>query len=363
MSLLLLLLVPLLIPWGVKYYWHTTVTWKEFGLQVALVAASVSIMYGIGTYNAMSDVEILNGEVTSKKMERVSCRHSYSCMCVSVSCGKGCSTQVCQTCYDHNFDNDWNLYTNLGTYRIHTIDRQGLKEPPRWTKGRVGDPVAKRRKFTNYVKAAPESIFNDNRELSEKFASILPDYPDKVFDYFNINRVLAMGVNVPIASKLNSELALRLRKLGPSKQVNAIIVFANTNDRQYRYALESKWIGGKKNDAVIIIGTTNYPTIDWVEIMSWSKNEVFNVELRDAIMEMKQIDMSLIDVIDSTINKSFVRRLMEEFEYLKDEIEPPLWGLMTILISNVILSCGLSYWMHTKDVFGDEIKNRYRRYR
>jgi hypothetical protein len=338
-----------------------TITWKEFGLHVLGVVIVVTVMYQMSIYSATADVEIWNGEVSSKKMERVSCRHSYDCFCVTVSCGKDCTTRSCQTCYDHNYDNDWTLRTSLGRINIRTIDRQGLKEPPRWSVAKKGDPVAEKHKFTNYIKAAPESIFNDLANATKGFDKLIPEYPSTIYDLHYIDRVIAKGVNIPIKNILNKDLANMLKPLGSSKQVNAIIVFAGTENRSYIHALEKKWLGGKKNDVVVVIGTKKYPEIAWVDIMSWTKSETFKVKLRDSLTEHGKIDREIVNIMGDNISKHFVRRQMADFEYLKNAIEPSTKALMIMFIIGVLVSSGLAYYFHRNDVFEDEHRIRRRR--
>lgn len=353
-AFLTILLAPMLIPWAMKFFFHSTITMKEVGIHLLIVIIATTSMYALSTYSMTADVEVWNGQVTSKKKERVSCRHSYDCNCYSDSDGN----RHCSTCYDHSYDNDWNVYSTLGTYTINTLDRQGLKTPPRWTRSKKGDPVAQKRPFPNYVKAVPDSLFHDDQALNEKFEGKIPAYPDKIYDYHYINRILNVGTNVPITNALNKELALRLRTLGSARKNNTVIVFTNTDDPNYRYALESKWIGGKKNDAIVVIGVADYPNIAWVDVFGWSKNEMFNVALRDDIIAMKKLDMTLIDIIDRNVSEHFVKRSMEEFAYLKDEIEPPLWALMLMFVLSIAISSGVAYYMHKNDVFGDE-RRRY----
>ena len=70
--------------------------------------------------------------------------------------------------------------------------------------------------------------------------------------------------------------------------------------------IKIKIIGGKKNDAIVVIGVAEYPTIAWVDVFGWSKNEMFNVALRDEIIAMKKLDMTLIDIIDRNVSEHFV---------------------------------------------------------
>ena len=360
-TLLLLLLIPLSIPLIFKYFCHTTITWKEWAVQSLIVIVCVSAMYQIGIYNKTTDTEVWNGQVTGKEKKRVSCEHSYSCNCVSYPCGKSTCT-TCQTYYDHSYDNDWRVYTNIGNFNINRLDSQGLKLPPRWTVVQKGQPVSDTHRFENFIKATPHSLFNAATANKDKFVKLIPEYPSKIYDYQYIDRVFAMGVNVPIQKKLNHELAMILRQLGPNKQANAIVVIVGTGDQSYIHALESAWLGGKKNDVVVIIGTTNYPDIAWVEIMSWTKEELFKVQLRDAIYDLKKIDTSVIKTMDEHIGRSFVRRPWKDFDYLEKDVEPSVKVLFIILFINILISCGITYWFHRKDVFGDEGHGR-RRYR
>ena len=357
MYLLGLLLLPLLIIPIMKYYLHMTITWKEAGLHFLIVVLSTTLMYQGSRYGKMADYEIWNGQVHSKKRERVSCEHSYSCNCSTDSKGN----TSCDTCYDHSYDYDWNLSTSVGKYTIQRINRQGTQEPPRWTSSKKGDPVAKKVSYKNVIKGVDDSLFKSKVALNSKLVGMVPSYPLGIYDYHYINRVIQSGVRIPIANYFNREIALGLRTLGSQKQVNVVLIFVNTNDRNFKYALQTKWLGGKKNDAVIIIGTTNYPEISWVDTVSWSKNKLFDVELREELQEIGTIDKNLVNVIMKNISKNFVRRPMEEFDYLEGKVQPSFQATMLILVLNIIISCLIAFWMHRKDVFGDERNGRYRR--
>lgn len=349
-SLFLLLLFPLCWPLVARYLWSARITWAEMGAQMAIACAVIGAGYALGNIGQTHDNEVWNGSVTSKKMERVHCRHSYDCMCVSVSCGKDCTTRVCQTCYEHIFDNDWNLYSDLGGMRISTIDRQGLREPPRWTRARAGDPVAQTHSFTNYVKAVPESLYHANPNLKLKFSGMIPEYPLRIYDYHYLDRVLTVGVSLPDLAQWNLDLANALRYLGPNKQANVIIVVVKTPDPAYQYAIESAWIGGKKNDIIVLLGVTSPPRIDWVRISSWTDRQIFKVQLRDALMIVGELDRTrVIDTIDVHTRATFVRKNMADFEYLKDEIEPPEWVIIALAILGIIGSLGLSWFFYENE--------------
>ena len=316
-----------------------------------LVIASISVIFIFisalafftGKAGKTIDVEIWNGQVTGKERERVSCSHSYSCNCRTVYSGSGkdrTSHEECDTCYEHSNDYDWNVMTNVGDLKIDRVDRQGKTEPERWTKVTVGEPASQAHFFTNYIKAAPDSIFHFSDELiAEKFNGKIPDYPKEVYDYYRFNHVLTVGVPVPDLDKWNNDVANILKKLGPSKQANVIILFVNTNDPNYEYALRSKWLGGKKNDIVVILGVTQYPAIDWARVMTWSDKEIFKVVLRDRLTEIKEVNrQEVLTAVDEVTTRSFKRKEMKDFEYLADEIDPPMWVI--ILAIGVIVLLG-----------------------
>lgn len=350
---LLLLFFPLIWPFIAKMIWSKKITWVEMGANISIVVLVVSALYGIARFSSTSDTEIWNGEVTGKEKLRVSCSHSYPCHCRQVSCGKNCSTMECDTCYLHAYDIDWRVYTNIGDFNISRLSLQGLEEPPRWSIVKKGQPVADARTFSNYIKAAPGSLFHfQAKELKQKFANLIPQYPNNVYDYQYDDRVLAMGVNVPDLKQWNNELPLILRELGPKKQANVIVLFVNTSDENYYEALKAAWLGGKKNDIVVIFGTPEYPKISWVKVMSWTDKELFKVQLQDDLYNLKTVDRTkVISLIEKHTMESFVRKPMRDFKYLMDSYQPPVWALITIALIGVFGSIGLSIWFYKEDPF------------
>jgi hypothetical protein len=210
----------------------------------------------------------------------------------------------------------------------------------------MNDPVSKSSSFTNYVKAVPESLFHFTH-ISPKFAQTLPEYPSDIYDIYRINRVIPVGVAVPDIALWNQELSHMLGELGPSKRVNAVVVIVNTADVNYINSLKTKWLNGKKNDVVVVIGTSKYPAIDWVQVMSWTDHELFKVQLRDEIFNLKTVDRTaVIGVMSSNITKSFIPKDFKDFEYLKYEIDPPLWVLWLAALLSIITSAWLSRYFY-----------------
>lgn len=366
-TLLFVIAFPLIVPWITKAFWPRKVSWKEFAAALVVGVIVSAVVYACGLASQTSDVEVWSGEVTSKDREKVSCSHSYDCNCRQVTSCSGSgkdrtcsSSRVCDTCYEHSYDVDWNVRTNIGRWRIDRVDRQGVQTPARWELVKVGDPVSDTHHFTNYVKAVPESLFHAN--VTNTFDAMIPEYPSAVYDYYKINRALSVGVPVPDIAVWNESISQEMRKLGPQRQANVIVLFVNTANEAYIHALEGKWIGGKKNDIIVVIGSTSYPKIDWVGISSWTDKALFKVQLRDDIMSLGTIDREkIIAAIDTNAMKTFKRKEMKDFEYLKYQIEPPFWVLSLAIVLGILSSLATSYFCYRNGV--GTSYNRYNRFR
>ena len=352
--LALLLVVPLIWPFVAKALWNKEITLNEMALNIAIGVLIVVAGYFGGKYSMTADQEVFNGQLVSKSHERVSCSHSYKCNCVTTystdSQGRRTSSETCQTCYDHMYDVNWNLDTTLGEIRVERVDRQGIDEPQRWTRAAVGDPVAQTHGFTNYIRGAPNSLFSAiaEKQALARFEKSLPEYPLSVYDYHYLNRVLAVGVNVPDAAAWNQELALRLRSLGAAKQVNFIVVFTKETDPAYADALRVKWLGGKKNDVIVVLSTPAYPKLEWARVISWTDKELFKVQLRDELQALKDVERTAVfDILERNVKSTFVRKPMKDFEYLENEIQPPMWLLACLFIFSAIASVGASGYFRT----------------
>lgn len=351
----LLLLIPIFFGLFVKLVLHKTISWLEMFSMIVITSILMAVVYWTGMYSETRDTLVINGQVTSKEMKQVNCRHSYDCHCYTTCSGSGKNrscTRHCSTCYDHSFDQDWLVHTTIGSWDISTVDRQGLKEPARWTRVKLHEPVSKTESYVNYVKAVPESLFNFNDDLLENNKEGKPIYPLQIYDLYKIDRFIGQGVAVIDDAQWKDDIAYMLGDIGVAKQVNVVVVATKQTSANYAKALQTSWIGGKKNDVVVVIGTPEYPKIAWVSVFSWSKNEMLNVQLRDDIREIGVMDrFKIVPAIRSNVVKSFVRKPMAEFEYLKDQIEPPAWVIVLTIILSLLSLGGMTYWFNRFDLW------------
>lgn len=354
-TLILLIICPFLIPLLFKIITHKTVTWKEWAATTVTSVIMVGLVFILSIGAKTHDVQILNGEITRKERVKVSCSHSYSCDCRTVTSGSGknrTTSTVCDTCYEHTHDFDWVLFTNLEeNIEIDRVDRQGVNEPPRFSTARIGEPVAMQDSFINYVKAAPDSLFNEYREAALKWS--VPAYPNQPYDYHRVDRVLNVGAKIPGANyrQWSDQLSETLKVLGPKKQANVVMLFTNNPDPKYAHAVKSAWVGGKQNDVVLVVGVADDQKIMWVDVFSWSKNQMLNVALRDSVLDIGQFDFDkVLAATVHNVNQHFQRRSMEDFAYLKSEIKPATWVLVLAWILSIGLPTGISFWMHREDL-------------
>jgi hypothetical protein len=349
-ALILILIFPLIWPMIAKMIFHTKLSYVEMALNIVIACLLSAGTYYAGRYSEMHDQEVLNGEILNKNKMMVSCEHSYSCNCRTIqSCsGSGkdrqCSTStVCDTCYEHSHDWTWILNSNVGNITINREDRQGNIQPQRWSSAKIGEAVAMPHSYVNYVKAASDSLFHSELDLMNIYKEKIPEYPLNIYDYHRLNRFLMVGVDIADADKWNEDISNMLKKLGPQREMNLIILVTNITDAKYANAVKASWNGSKKNDVLVIIGIDD-TNILWTSIQSWSKNELFNIELRDKILDIKQLNRKeIISEIRDVSERLFNRRSMKEFEYLKDTIEPPLWIMIMAGIIGIVCSIGITY--------------------
>lgn len=357
------------IVWAIlaRFVFKNSICWKESGIIAGVGVLLLSIGYAIMMMSATDDVEILNGQVTGKEKVRVSCSHSYTCNCVTSCTGSGanqsCST-ICQTCYEHSHDFDWRVATTVGKLEINRVDRQGTEEPPRWTAVQIGEPAAVENSYTNYLKAAPNSLFDMKLAESEIGKYNLPPV-NGVYDYYRYDPVIDLSGKVTNVKQWNAHLRHEMRRLGPLKQVNVVVVFVPASvGIEYASTLERARLGGKKNEVTIVIGVEE-TKIEWVQSFTFGRssgNGAVNVNLREDLIALGTTSNPAAGVaaISSDVRSYFVRREMKDYEYLKNEIRPTPRGVGTLMFLQLLLLSGITFFMHRHDTF---THNTYQRFR
>lgn len=348
MLLLALLLVPVLIGLGGLILGKGLITKKEFLVQEAVVVVLIGVGYLIALHARTADTEIWSGVIAKKWKGSESCCHSYPCNPHSCNCDSKGNCQTCwDTCYRHFSDDNWNADTSNGepAYRNGCND-PGSSPPARWNAIVVGEPTAIEHSYTNYIKGNPDTILR-RTGAAEKFKAKIPEYP-KVYDHYRADRFI--GAN----PSLNRRLSEINGKLGSPRQVNVIVIVTDVGDPMYLEGLREAWLGGKKNDLIVVIGAPAFPKIDWAGVVSWTKNEEVKIAIRDRLMALPEFEGNrVLDIVAEEVGSKFVRRPMADFEYLSATLEPPTWACWLIFALGTLISIGLSIYFWREDPFGD----------
>lgn len=237
---------------------------------------------------------------------------------------------------------------------IDRVDRQGLVTPGPWNSARMGEPTSVAHAFDNYVKAAPDTLFR-HQGLAEKYKNDLPNYPQNIYGYYALDRFVTVGFVTADSWMWNAALSEVNADMGQARQANIIVVVVDNKPDEWYYALEEKWIGGKKNDIILVVSVDGDMKPQWANVMCWTTNELFKVKLRDDVMNDPILTReSVVADLRTNVDKYFVRKPMADFKYLTSSITPSTteW-IITLVLSLLVAGC-LAYFFEVNDVFGEK---------
>ncbi len=368
MIYLTMLLIPTVVCLGFFLFSGKKVTFQEFLLQNVLQLVVMGAFIGIANWHNTSDVEVWNGRVAEKRTYHVSCSHSYTCNCYTTCSGSGKSRSCfthCSTCYEHSYDVNWDMLTTNGdAVYIDRVDRRGIVEPSRWSQIKIGEPAAVTHSFTNYIKAAPNSLFR-KQGLVEQYKDKLPEYPVSIYDYYHLDRFITIGFSVADGWLWNKNIEELNAEIGSMKEVNVIVVFSKNMPEDYFYAVEQNWIGGKKNDFVLVANVDDSGNITWSKAMAWTNNKMAETVVADQVMKIGKIDRTaILGAIKDGVSQYFVRKEMKDFEYLAHRFTPTTGEWIFSMILGLTISVGLGIFFIKNEVeilnYNKGKKNEYR---
>jgi hypothetical protein len=176
-----------------------------------------------------------------------------------------------------------------------------------------------------------------------KYGSLKP-YPSKYYDKYGTPKLSRIIDTTGLSNrKYLDSLNVVAAQLGKSKQVNPII-YITKEDMSFKYILETFWKGGKKNDAILILGVNDTGEVQWSDLIAWTDNTDIFI---DAQSDFKKMNVKNLDVIDKfkTTLKTFKRKPFKDFEYLKENITIDFKWQALIFILNLIGSFFLFRFM------------------
>lgn len=354
MIYLIWILVPsLLVVLLSKAVFPHRITFKEWMWQGAAVVVGTVISMGIlnATTIGMSiDHEVWNGAVVSKAPERVSCTHEHKCgeTCYTDSKGKKhCSPVYCP---DHAFDVDWVVKTTVGRFEIDRVDRQGLREPMRFTAVKIGEPAASEHTTRNYL-LLDEDRFKASEGVMTRYKGRIPNYPS-TYDYYRFNRVV--NTTKDDFNYINDYLNKELITLGVQKQLNIIVVITN-NNKDFYEALRESWDGARKNDVILVYGIDKEHHVNWFKADAFADGQS-NMSMIKQLNSMaidRTLDENLIHEQLHVIQEGFTRLPNETFYYLNESFSPPMWAVVMTVLFNLLLNIGVCFWVWKSDDIGE----------
>ena len=363
----LLFFIPMLLVMGmVKLYFHLEYTWKEFAIQSGVtLAVVVALFLGAGAWQT-SDTKIVNGVVTELDPKKESCPSGWRSMrdghCTEyrtrqvyshTTCSGVGNSRTCTKHYDteYKYHYPWEtryfVYSDIKqTYEISRVDSQGVNTPPRFAEIEVGDAVSTTVNYTNYIKGAADSLFSE-----EDPAEPLPIAYPKIRDYYKAYRVILTNTqpDSDLWETWNDsfmQVNADIRETG----ANAIIVVTDSKWKDLPEALARNWDAHNINDVVTVIGRTG-DTVDWVDVRSWSDNSLVNLEIQNEVMNLGTLDTAQINaIIKTAIMDNYEAKSMDDFEYLVDDIAPPMWAFILATLILLIVTPGVTYLFHKHDI-------------
>lgn len=365
---ILLFFIPILAVLAiVKLYFHWKYTWQEFGVQSVATLAVLAMVFFAGYANTVADTKLINGVVTETNAVKRNCPVGWQdfpdSFCTnyitrSVKIGETCTTDdkgrrtctpIYKTEYNHIYpwERRYFVKTDIpNSYEIDREDNQGEIYPARFTEIELGDPVAVSVGYQNYIKGAADSLFSKDAPVEP-----VPIAYPRVKDYYKANRVIITGYpsDNNFYNEWNESLAevnANIRKTGAN-----VIVVVTGDGETFAESLARAWEAHNINDVVVTIGM-NGDTIAWADVRSWSSNSLVNVEIENEILNLKTLDTAKIDaIIEQAVLDHYELKSMEEFEYLLDDIEPPLWAYIIAIIILLGVTPAVTYYFHKNDVF------------
>jgi hypothetical protein len=365
-------------------------TWGEVPIQIGVSTLSLWVLSTFFVYQTsdLKNQEVWSGYVTASKYFE---QHD------SETCTKSCDSKgnnCTKTCTCTTYPESWSIYTNneesigAGPSHYHNLRTLFGNEN---TAGSQGDscaghpgtiwitqfdgsserlvPSAKEHLFVDYLQAS-KSIRKESGGNTKGFEPLLKPYPrvhSGLFGPLELDRVINAGLTIPAekagdfekwSAGLDRNLDLALTTLAKKKEVNLLVYLADTKDRKFFQALEESWVFGKKNDVVVIIGT-EFPKIDWVEIMlRGDDNEELKVALRNKVRDLININeggtlaKTIVDQISLPHEQGgYKRTRMRDMEYLAADVEVSTGAMFIIL-----LIWGFLTWLTSWALENNEIK-------
>ena len=141
------------------------------------------------------------------------------------------------------------------------------------------------------------------------------------------------------------------------------MILVPLRERGYMLALREAWVGGKKNDVTVVVGSVDGHAIDFADVLSWTPSGLFKVDLKDRIQDIGSLDRrdDIAKAIFDTTKTEFIRLHMKDLKYLMRSFQPSRTAMWVIFILATLAEIGLAWRSVTNSVTAADPKwtNRY----
>lgn len=351
---------------------HKEYIWKEFGIQAGATFVFVVAIYSLlfSTTTDLIDNEYWSAKVQKFEYyeewkEEVTYQETYSCG----------SSKEPKTCYRTKTRIDYHSpYYRITTTNgesvsmtrseYRTASKQfGHKEVDIYRTNQVswgdGDkyvsvpniviPTSVSHTYENLVKAVKSNVIHTKVPQADidvaLKSGILRDYPTRYKDKFGapkLNRFIDVTgiVKADYIHPLN-DMSIAI---GQQKQGNPIIYVTN-EPRSFKDVISQHWAKGKKNDITLVIGIDTDGTIVWSDMITYTNNTDFIVDMQNDFVD-KNINTDSKDILATYkkhIHSAYIRKPMEEFAYLKDNITLEWYWQVLIFLLNAALTAFITW--------------------
>jgi hypothetical protein len=370
------LIIPFIAALVMLIFFHKRTKWWELGIPFVAAAVLIAGFKIGGEYAATKDGEFWGGWVVEVRYYEDWDEWITKTCTRSVSCGKDCTTTESYDCsYEEYHPEYWQVNGSNGEARRVSqnayntlVKKHGTpvvyKDLHRSHNGNDGDlyfnqypgtevaftPIFTDHSYENRVQAS-RSVFSYRPIDEEEVAARgLFTYPESVglFDFPSV-----LGDCGPGTKAANQRLQYHNAKLGRAKQVRMWMLCTDSADPTFGQDQESLWVGGNKNEVVLVKGN------GWQHIFSWTDHKEPIIETRDHVASMTTFDpVGAVDFMAGKVGAEFERKHFEDFSYLT--VETPTWAIVTTWILVALASGALGYWNVVNDFHDDKSGRRFR---
>ena len=138
---------------------------------------------------------------------------------------------------------------------------------------------------------------------------------------------------------------------GKKYSCKVFILLFKDKDINTAFKQEAYWDGGNRNEVVICIGVKSNGDIDWVKPFSWTKNKILMPNLREDIIQYKNLNNSenIVKSIEKNVVRYFKwRDFSNDFKYLT--YEPTNTQIIVIYLLSIISSVLIMAWSIKNDI-------------